>query len=142
MPAASRGPDETPGQSDARATCGGSTRRHGGRAGIGREMNQDPRNFVPASHDALANPNLKLALSRIKTHFQRGRTIATEAYGDFENMREQGRAIRDYALSHLDTLLETFETRVTARGGKVHWARDAQEAREIVLGILRETGAK
>jgi L-lactate dehydrogenase complex protein LldF len=105
-------------------------------------MNQDPRNFVPASHDALANPNLKLALSRIKTHFQRGRTIATEAYGDFENMREQGRAIRDYALSHLDTLLETFEARVTARGGKVHWARDAQDAREIVLGILRETGAK
>ena len=57
-------------------------------------------------------------------------------------LREQGRAIRDFALSRLDTLLETFEARVIARGGQVHWARDAQEAREIVLEILKDAGAK
>ncbi len=39
-------------------------------------------------------------------------------------------------------LLETFEARVAARGGLVHWARDAKDAREIILGILREIGAK
>jgi L-lactate dehydrogenase complex protein LldF len=39
-------------------------------------------------------------------------------------------------------LLETFEQRVTARGGHVHWARDAKEAREIVLEILRAAGAR
>src|ERR1700722_6610182 len=105
-------------------------------------MTQDPRNFTAASHEALADPSLKIALGRLKTHFQLGRTIAAANFSDFEALREQGRAIRDYALSRLDTLLETFEARVTARGGHVHWARDAKEAREIILAILRLTGAK
>jgi L-lactate dehydrogenase complex protein LldF len=105
-------------------------------------MTQDPRNFTAASHDALADPQLKIALGRLKTHFQLGRTHAASNFGDFEALREQGRAIRDYSLSRLDTLLETFEARVTARGGHVHWARDSKEAREIILSILRETNAK
>ena len=29
-----------------------------------------------------------------------------------------------------------------ARGGTVHWARDAAEARATILGILRDAGAK
>jgi len=63
-------------------------------------------------------------------------------YGDFENLRAAGRDIRDYAITHLDSLLETFEVSVNARGGKVHWARDAEDARQQILAILRETGAK
>ncbi len=102
----------------------------------------DPTRFVEASHEALHDQRLKPALARLKTHFALGRTYAVARYPDFEAMREQGRAIRDFALSHLDTLLETFEQRVTARGGHVHWARNAEEARGIILGILREAGAK
>lgn len=105
-------------------------------------MNQDPRQFPYAAHVALADPGLRHALGRIKTHFQLGRNYATALFPDFEGLREQGRAIRDFALSRLDTLLETFEARVTAKGGHVHWARDAKEAREIVLGILVDVGAK
>ncbi|HEY1614248.1 MAG TPA: lactate utilization protein B [Rhizomicrobium sp.] len=105
------------------------------------ETVHDPRRFVEASRDALADESLKPALGRLKTHFALGRAYATARYGDFEALREQGRAIRDYALSHLDTLLEVFEQRVKARGGRVHWARDAREAREIILGILRDAHA-
>ncbi|MGD0192533.1 MAG: LutB/LldF family L-lactate oxidation iron-sulfur protein [Rhizomicrobium sp.] len=105
-------------------------------------MNLDPTRFVEASHDALNDESLKPALGRLKTHFALGRAYAVSRYGDFEAMREQGRAIRDYALSRLDTLLETFEGRVTARGGHVHWARNAEEARAIILGILRDANAK
>jgi L-lactate dehydrogenase complex protein LldF len=105
-------------------------------------MNQDPSRFREEAHEALADPRLKQALGRIKGHFQAGRYYATSLYSDFEGLREQGRAIRDFALSRLDTLLETFEARVTARGGRVHWARDAKEAREIILNILKDAGAK
>jgi len=105
-------------------------------------MNQDPRRFREGAQDALADPRLKQALGRVKSHFQMGRSYAAQLYPDFEALREQGRAIRDYALSRLDTLLETFEARVKARGGQVHWARDAREAREIVLHILKDAGAK
>jgi L-lactate dehydrogenase complex protein LldF len=105
-------------------------------------MNQDPRDFREGAHDALGDPRLQQALGRIKTHFQMGRSYAASLYPDFEGLREQGRAIRDHALSRLDTLLEMFEARVNASGGHVHWARDAAEAREIILAILKEAGAK
>jgi L-lactate dehydrogenase complex protein LldF len=105
-------------------------------------MSADPRDFVAASHEALADPMLKSALGRLKTHFGHKRQEAAERYGDFEGLREAGRAIRDHTLANLDTLLETFERAVIARGGHVHWARDASEARAIILSILREAGAK
>ena len=105
-------------------------------------MNPDPANFVAASHDALHDERLKPALARLKTHFALGRSIAVSRYPDFETLRERGKAIRDFAIARLDTLLETFERAVTARGGQVHWARDAKEAREIILGILRDAGAR
>jgi L-lactate dehydrogenase complex protein LldF len=105
-------------------------------------MTLDPRAFREAGRAALHDPSLRVALGRLKTHFALGRALAVERYGEWEHLREQGRAIRDYALAHLDTLLEQFERNVMSRGGHVHWARDAKEAREIVLQILREAGAK
>jgi L-lactate dehydrogenase complex protein LldF len=105
-------------------------------------MTLDPRAFRKAGRAALHDPSLRVALGRLKTHFALGRARAAERYGDWEHLREQGRAIRDYALAHLDALLEQFERNVMSRGGHVHWARDAKEAREIVLQILREAGTK
>jgi L-lactate dehydrogenase complex protein LldF len=102
----------------------------------------DPQRFREAGSAALHDPNLRVALGRLKTHFALNRELAVARYGDWEALREQGRAIRDYALSHLDSLLEQFERNVIARGGRVHWARDTKEAREIVLAILRHAGAK
>jgi len=102
---------------------------------------QDPRRFREATHEALHDPHLRPALGRLKTHFARGRTYAAARFGDFEALREQGRAIRDYALAQLGELLEQFERNVQSRGGHVHWARDAAEARTIILEILRARGA-
>ena len=105
-------------------------------------MSADPHDFVAAAHEALNDASLRSALGRLKTHFALGREHAAARYGDFEGLREAGRAIRDHAVANLDTLLETFERSVTARDGKVHWARDAAEARDVILGILRDAHAK
>jgi len=105
-------------------------------------MTLDPRAFRQAGQAALHDENLRRALGRLKTHFALGRAQAVERYGDWDGLREQGRAIRDHALSNLDALLERFERAVIAQGGQVHWARDAAEARGIVLGILRQQGAR
>ena len=106
-------------------------------------MNLDPQRFRETAQAALHDPSLRIALSRLKTHFALNRTLAVERYaGDWEALREQGRAIRDHAITHLDTFLEEFERNVIARGGKVHWARDAAEARSLILDILRERGAR
>src|SRR5215472_19046413 len=105
-------------------------------------MNLDPTKFKSAAREALRDESLKPALGRLKTHFALGRKLAVARFGDFENMREAGKTIRDHAVTNLDTLLEKFETAVSARGGHVHWARDAAEARDTILGILRDAGAK
>jgi L-lactate dehydrogenase complex protein LldF len=105
-------------------------------------VNADPRDFKARAHAALNDAALKGALGRLKTHFALRRQDAVARYGDFEALREAGKAIRDHAIANLDTLLETFERSVVARGGLVHWARDAAEARDVVLRILREAGAK
>ena len=105
-------------------------------------MNQDPRQFPKAARKALNDPLLRPALNRMKMNFAARRAYGVQAYGDFETLRQAGRDIREYAVTHLDTLLETFEASVTAKGGKVHWASDAEEARQAILAILREVGAK
>ena len=43
-------------------------------------------------------------------------------------------------VARLDEHLERLEREVTARGGVVHWARDANEANAIVTRLVQETG--
>lgn len=61
-------------------------------------------------------------------------------FGDerWQTLRKAGHDIRLHALTHLDRYLEMVEAKVTAAGGHVHWARDAGEATEIVLGLAAE----
>jgi L-lactate dehydrogenase complex protein LldF len=106
-------------------------------------MTTDARDFPQAARAALHNPRLQGALTHLKEGFQLKRAAAFAAFPiPFESLREQGRAIRDAALSQLDTLLMQFEAQVQAAGGHVHWARDAAEGRAIVTNILKESGAK
>src|SRR6266566_5850676 len=60
----------------------------------------------------------------------------------FEQLREDGRAIRAAALSRLPDLLLQFEQRVTAAGGHVHWAPDSAAAQNIITKILKSRGAR
>ncbi|MCU6482756.1 LUD domain-containing protein, partial [Arthrobacter sp. A2-55] len=43
-------------------------------------------------------------------------------------------------MANLPALLEQFEANFTARGGIIHWARDAQEANQLVTELIRATG--
>src|SRR6185437_6277892 len=61
---------------------------------------------------------------------------------DWEQLRAAGAALKDDVLAHLDRYLVQLEEQVTARGGTVHWARDAAEANAIVTGLVRATGAR
>lgn len=105
-------------------------------------MTQDPQAFVEASRAGLDDPRLKVALARLKTHFAYGRVKALERFGDWEGLREAGKQIRDHALSNLDHYLEMFEASVIANGGHVHWARDAAQARQIIIDIALAAGAR
>ena len=103
----------------------------------------------PTSHDfpvnaraGLADPVLQRALGLARTGFPQRRREAVERLPEFEALRDEGRAIKDHTLAHLDFYLELYERNVTAAGGRVHWARDAAEARAAVLDICHAAGAK
>ena len=106
-------------------------------------MTTDATAFPQEARAALNNARLQGALTHLKEGFQVKRAAAFAAYPiPFESLREQGRAIKESALSQLDELLLQFEAQVAANGGKVHWARDAAEARDVVTRILKDSGAK
>ncbi len=61
---------------------------------------------------------------------------------EFEALRDSARDIKIEALNNLGTYLEAFEDRVEEAGGRVHWARTAEEANTIVEQLCEESGGK
>jgi L-lactate dehydrogenase complex protein LldF len=98
--------------------------------------------FKENSRHALADPQLQRALNHVRHNFIDKRAKAAAALPEFEELREQARAIKDHALDNLDLYLEAYEARVTEAGGKVHFAETGEDARRIILEICRSVGAK
>jgi L-lactate dehydrogenase complex protein LldF len=105
-------------------------------------MEATTRQFKDNAHDAMQNPSLREALSKLTTGFPERRRQAAEKLPEFDQLRDAARDIKNHTLAHLDVYLEAFEAKVTENGGQVHWARDAAEARDIVLGICQRLEAR
>ncbi|MGO4384461.1 lactate utilization protein B [Specibacter sp. RAF43] len=96
--------------------------------------------FPAAAHRELGNTSLRANLGHA-THTIRDKRLRVVAeVPDWEAMRSAGAAIKESVMARLPELLEQFEANFTARGGMIHWARDAQEANEIITGLIRATG--
>jgi L-lactate dehydrogenase complex protein LldF len=63
-------------------------------------------------------------------------------YRDWEQARDAASLAKWSAVNRLDELLPKFVANFEKNGGQVHWARNAEEARDIVLGLLRAAKAK
>ena len=98
--------------------------------------------FPDAARTALADTQLRGNLAHATATIRDKRAAAVAELPDWERLRRAGEAIKDDVLSHLDVYLTRLERSVTTRGGRVHWARDAAEANEIVLGLVRAAGAR
>src|SRR6266436_3691824 len=105
-------------------------------------MQPTSHRFPENARAGLADPVLQRAPGLARTGFPLRRQQAIERLPEFEALREEGRAIKDHTIAHLDFYLELYEKNVSAAGGQVHWARTAAEARAAVLEICRSVGAK
>lgn len=97
--------------------------------------------FPVAARRALADSQLRRNLAHATRTIRDKRTAAVAELGDWEELREAGRALKDRVLRHLDEHLVALERRVEEAGGVVHWARDAVEANAIVAGLVGDAGA-
>ncbi|MEJ5998648.1 lactate utilization protein B [Corynebacterium sp. H130] len=100
------------------------------------------RPFTKAAHDGLRNETQRKNLHHATTTIRGKRQNVVDELDDWQALREAGSNIKRDVMARLPELLEQFEAAVTARGGHVHWARDAKEAGEIVTQLVQETGEK
>ena len=98
------------------------------------------RSFPAAAHDALGDEQLRRNLGRATRTIRTKRAGVVAELPDWAELRAAGAAIKDDVLAHLDTYLLQLEEKVTAAGGTVHWARDADEANRIVSELVQSTG--
>ena len=91
---------------------------------------------------ALADHELKDALSKLTTVLRPKREAAVAELPEFDALKEHGIAIKNHVLDHLDDYLEQFENNVVAQGGHVHWCVDSARAKDMVLEICRSYDAR
>ena len=103
-------------------------------------METKPHDFKANAGRALANAELQRALLNVKRGFVAKRAAAKARLPEFDQLRDEARAIKDHTLAHLDLYLEEFERQVIESGGQVHFAPTAGDARDIILQLCR--GAK
>ena len=96
-----------------------------------------PKAVLPVLRNAQLRKNVAHATDVIQN--KRNRLVAEKS--DWQELRTAASAVRAHALENLSAYLEQFEERCTAAGGVVHWAADGEEARKIILDILREEQA-
>ena len=103
----------------------------------------ETQQFKRASTAALSDTKLQLALRRVGGFDTARREAIDELTPQvWEELRERARQIKRHAIDNLDYYLELLYDRVTANGGEVHFARDADEANAIVASIAHSRGVK
>jgi len=91
---------------------------------------------------ALRDSFLQEALSIATTKFIDLRREAFAGFPGGDALRDRAREIKEATLQRLDHHLERLIDNVEARGGHVHYAATADEARRIVLDVARRAGAR
>src|SRR5450432_858544 len=98
--------------------------------------------FPHAARSALRDAQLRRNLGLATATIRAKRAMVVGEVPDWEQLRDAGSAIKADVMARLPELLDQLETAVVARGGVVHWARDASEANRIVVDLVAATGAR
>jgi L-lactate dehydrogenase complex protein LldF len=102
---------------------------------LAKEFKKDATRLT---HDLGHRDRIQTALKKYEV--QRDRRKAS--FQDWQSARQTAAEIKWEAINHLDKYLEEFATKLEARGTKVHFVSTAEQAREIILGIVVEKKAR
>ena len=90
------------------------------------------------THDLRHRALIQTALKK----YEIARDARKSRYRDWQAARQSAAEIKWDAVNHLDKYLEELVEKLEARGTKVHWASTGEQARQIILGIVREKKAR
>ncbi len=93
--------------------------------------------FKKAAHVLLGNTQIRANVRRATETIRNKRALVVGEMPDWEQLRDSAQQIKRRVLASLPGYLEQFEAACTAAGGQVHWARDADEANQIITGIIQ-----
>jgi L-lactate dehydrogenase complex protein LldF len=97
--------------------------------------------FPIAARAAIKDEQLRNNVHHATDVIQAKRARVVSEMPDWQQLREAGRQIREHTLQHLDVYLQEFEANCTRAGGIVHWAKDAKDAREIAIRLVKASGS-
>ncbi len=97
--------------------------------------------FPMAAKTAMADPQMRKNVRHATEVIQAKRARVVGEMPDWQELREAGKQIRQHTMEHLDFYLQEFEANCTRVGGVVHWAKDAEAARRIVVGLVKASGS-
>ena len=96
--------------------------------------------FPTAARAALADTQLRANLAHATSTIRAKRVKVVAEVDNWEELRLAAAATKDNTLLHLDRYLVQLEESLTRQGAVVHWARDAEEACQIVADVARSHG--
>jgi len=106
--------------------------------GVGQLRAEEP--FPVAARRALGDTQLRRNIGHATKTIREKRARVVGEVPDWEELRIAGQQIKAATMARLDEHLERLESEVSAHGGIVHWARDANEANAIVTRLVQATG--
>jgi L-lactate dehydrogenase complex protein LldF len=100
------------------------------------------QSFKTESKRAAADVRQRGLIQTALGKYEVARAAKRAAFQNWEGARQMAAETKWEAINHLDQHLESFVAKLEARGTKVHWASTGEQAREIILGIIRQKNAR
>lgn len=107
------------------------------------QLTPPPRSlfFEDADRTTQDSPR-RTAVRKALHNYQAARNKTGSTYTDWKSARAAASTIKHEAVNHLDSYLEEFERNFTARGGKVFWASNSQQARDYIINLAKERNVR
>jgi len=98
--------------------------------------------FREKIREKIADESLQAALDANAQRRVQARETAYESIPDWRERRQRARSVRADVIAHLDDYLNQFLAKLTENGFTVHRAKDADEANQIALELIKNSSRK
>lgn len=97
-----------------------------------------------AIHTTLGDARLQRAIYASTGRLLEARrtAIAGELLPNYQELRQKAADLKRHTMAHLDHYLLQLEEQVTAKGGKVIFARTGEEVADFILSLVRQHGVE